>query len=813
MYKFLFLVGFILMVLDSQSQYKYLGKYTSDGTPQNFAGRDAIPDKTFEKIKSALPESYPVPKYNPQYISSGYETDIRLVDSAAVYITFVGEGAGYKNTLGFYTYPLSEPIAKKPKAEEITIIFPNVSQLGSGGSLVPGDKVLLGNFPANTGIGFVLIADGWRNGTVTNGNWVLYSNPAFNPESDPLLRQHNVVLFDSSLQQLILSFEDIRRDNSSCDQDFNDAIFYITANPFKAIQQNNYTPIEIANTEITSGNTGGLESNGRLASKIALRSFKRDTKELEVKTERNSQPLFIQSLVALTTSNGQGTTSKSLSSYFPVTGMTGNEVSRISTPSDLVNITNAREIFSLDYYLNNKRVAVGLASHTNDRVYDHSKVICDRLNGSVLTEIRTIVLNKYSIINTTLIRANGETEYALHFSIKKESGNYRLYSLWNIDAYPPGEYLNFQFWGSSMSEICSIAYDVLSSIAAEMPIQHTPAETQIPKVFMKKGEYKNGKLYLTIANKVKATSMLFNANIARSENAPTELVTKNITLSGETEQTLAIETGFLFDAGISVAVPGLTMGDHFYLADGSWGVDYRAQDAAAVIFSVQPIQATETGEVLRMEREPMVKGSIKGVVNLFRNVRAGNLSIPIHEYNAISFELQSDKAVELVIVPDSLADWDNRPRYTIPPTNGMQKITVSLDKWKDKYGNTVRFQNIRNIVFSLKGNDISYEPFMLKVANTMFTKLVMNSTVSAEKRAVKIYPNPVVHLATVEVPGYITKASIMVFDMAGRKCLQKDIVFFNGRYNLNVNSLPSGFYKVAIVTDQQCLNSSMIVNK
>jgi len=813
MYRLLFLLVISLSGLESQAQYKYLGKYTADGTPQYFAGRDIIPNTTAEKIKSALPESFPVPKYNPQYISSGYETDIRLVDSAAVYITFVGEGAGYKNTLGFYTYPLNAPRTKKPTAEEITIIFPNVSQVGSGGSLVPGDKVLLGNFPANTGIGFVLIADGWRYGMVTNGNWILYSNPAFNPEADTLLKQHNVVLFDSTLQQLILSFEDIRRDNSGCDQDFNDAIFYITANPFKAIQQNNYTPIETANIEITSGNTGGLESNGRLASKIALRSFKRDTKEIEVKTERNSQPLFIQSVQAITTNNGMGTTSKTLSSYFPSTGMTGTETARISTPADLVNMTNARDIFSLDYYLNDKRVAVAFATHTNDRVYDHSKVICDRLNGSEISDIRTIVLNKYKIINTTLIRANGETEYSLHFSVKKETGSYHLYSLWNINAYPSGEYLNFQFWGNSMSEICSIAYDVLSSLGAETPIQNNPSETQIPNVFMKSGEYKNGKLYLTIANKIKTTSLLFKSNVSRSEKATTELITKNIPLSGAAEQKLEIETGFLFDAGISVAVPGQAIEDHFYLADGSWGIDYQSQDATGIDFSVQASHSAVTEEVLRMEREPVVKGNIKGVVNLFRNVRAGNLPISVSEFNTISFEIQSDKAVELVIVPDSLTDWGNRPRYTIPPTNGIQKITVSLDKWKDKYGNTVRFNKIRNIVFSLKGNDMTYEPFILKVSNTIFAKQNINSTASGTKTEIKIYPNPVVHQTMIQVPENITKASVMIFDMTGRKHLQRDVMFSNGRYNLNAGNLTSGVYKIVVVSNQQILNGSMSVSK
>jgi len=815
MYRFLIFIGILLIAVTSFGQYKYLGKYTGDGTPLYFSERDLIPKTTLEKIKAALPEYFPVPKYNPQYISSGYDTDIKLIDSAAVYITFVGEGAGYKNTLGFYTYPLDAPRTKPPSAEDITIIFPNISELGSGGSLVPGDKVLLGNFSPNTGIGFVLIADGWRNGSVTKGNWILYSNPDFNPEADPELRQHNVVLYDNDLQQLILSFEDITRDKASCDNDFNDAIFYITANPFKAIQNNNYTPIETANTEITSGNSGGLESNGKLASKIALRSFQRDAKIAEVKTERNKQEIFIQSFKSITTNDGTGTSVRTLSSYFPKTGMTGSEIPYISTPSDLISITNAKDVFSVDYYLNNKRVAVGFLSHTNQKVYDHSKVICDRLNGSVINDIRTIVLNKFKIINTTILRANGETEYTLHFSVKKEARNYRLYSFWNIDSYPDGEYLNFQFWGNSMPEICSIAFEVLSSLDTDLPIKSDPSEIHIPNVFMKSGQYKNGKLYLTIANKSKASSILFKTNMARAEKAVTEVLTKNIPLSGTAEEKIEIETGFLFDAGISVAAPNQVVADHFYLADGSWGIDYKSTDASRINFTVQPCTIPSSGDIIRMERDPLVQGDIKGIVNLFRNTRAGNLPLVISDYNTISFNLQSNKAVELILVPDSLSDWDNRPRVTIPPTNGMQKITISFDRFKDKNGQIVQFHKIRNLVFSLKGTDTNFEPFVLKVANTMFIKQTAAIIApSNEPASVKVYPNPTSSQAMVQVDHRITKANIIVFDMNGRKCLQKDVSFSNGQHILRVDNFLSGSYKMVISTPQnQILHTTLMIIK
>ena len=175
----------------------------------------------------------------------------------------------------------------------------------------------------------------------------MYSNPDFNPESEEALRNHNVLLNDPENERIILGFEDIRRDYSSCDQDFNDAIFYITANPYEAIRTNNFADINNA-TDVTSANDGGLESNGNLATKIAARNFKRsqtgaiyNTKKLQSKFNKNAVMAKGNSI--------------SLESVLPQTGMLGTEIAYVSSPEDLLGITNAKEIFSVDYYQNDSK--------------------------------------------------------------------------------------------------------------------------------------------------------------------------------------------------------------------------------------------------------------------------------------------------------------------------------------------------------------------------------------------------------------------------------------------------------------------------
>jgi len=223
--------------------YAYLGNYDNEGTPEYLhQPGDEVSQEFLDDINASLPEMSSVPENNPEYLADGKQINTLLSEPADVFVTFVHEGAGYRNVLGFYSYPADNPPASRDEIDSITIVFPNVSFVGSGGGLHSGDKVYIGHFPANTEIGWMLIADGWR-GSVTEGKWKLFSDPSFNPEPTESDRQHNVLLYDDARDLTVLGFEDIRRDYSSCDNDFNDALFYVTSNPRTAIVNDNVSKI------------------------------------------------------------------------------------------------------------------------------------------------------------------------------------------------------------------------------------------------------------------------------------------------------------------------------------------------------------------------------------------------------------------------------------------------------------------------------------------------------------------------------------------------------------------------------------------
>ncbi|MBB6001362.1 LruC domain-containing protein [Arcicella rosea] len=218
----------------------YLGSWNSDGLPSNLEkDRDPITSSFLQYVNASLPEGKSVPSAHPDFLNNNNRNFLYITEAADVWVTFVHEGAGWKNTLGYYTFNPLNPPKTTADISKMNIVFPNVSYKGAGGALISGDKVKIGQFPAGTGIGFVLLADAFASSKVGKGNYAHFSHDALNVESKASLRRHLIVLNEPTSKRMILAFEDIERESPTCDQDFNDAIFYATSNPIKAIDTNN----------------------------------------------------------------------------------------------------------------------------------------------------------------------------------------------------------------------------------------------------------------------------------------------------------------------------------------------------------------------------------------------------------------------------------------------------------------------------------------------------------------------------------------------------------------------------------------------
>ncbi|NUP04847.1 MAG: LruC domain-containing protein [Polyangiaceae bacterium] len=231
----------------------------------------AIPQSVLATCGAVLPESSNV---GASFLSGTYDPNLVVTAPAHVFITFVHEGAGYKNSLGYFTYTTN---AQGISITSRQLVFPNASfadptkGLGGGGKLASGDTVTLRDatgapriFQPNERIGFFLVADGW-NGTGVRG-WneaapaipstsaatnaagrVFTSIDPMNPEASAgrsdlsrhiaMMRIDGTPGFLDGNDFLLMGFEDQRRDTGS-DNDFNDLVLIIQSDPADAVISN-----------------------------------------------------------------------------------------------------------------------------------------------------------------------------------------------------------------------------------------------------------------------------------------------------------------------------------------------------------------------------------------------------------------------------------------------------------------------------------------------------------------------------------------------------------------------------------------------
>lgn len=251
------------------TEFVYLSSYSNRGVPDrinldenNLNIKQTISSSLINEVDTNLPGGITVVNNHPEWIR---KSDLETTDACEITISFITEGAGYKNALAYYVYDKDSPPNRFSDISKIFVVFPNASKIGGGGKLSPGDTMklvyedlstetlegkkflLTANyiFPANKGIGFVCLANQWkRDGTseahlVTNHR-MYSSDPALNPENNDDMK-HHCVNYQSSVDnnKIIFGFEDLRRDHYS-DDDFNDLVFIVNPTPISSINVSSF---------------------------------------------------------------------------------------------------------------------------------------------------------------------------------------------------------------------------------------------------------------------------------------------------------------------------------------------------------------------------------------------------------------------------------------------------------------------------------------------------------------------------------------------------------------------------------------------
>jgi len=204
---------------------------------------DEIDPSLITYVNNSLPDYQSIVKTHPQFLDNATNV-VNVVNKSDVWITFVSAYAANHNTLAYYTYPTNNPPGSVSDISKFTYIFPNASFLGWGGNLSSGDRVKLGTFDAGTTVAFVLIQNAWNGTEPITSNEKFFSQNQLNPETDPTLKQHSIILYDDQHKLYLTSFEDKNRQTEYSDNDFNDLVFYTTATNITDIDNTGVPPID-----------------------------------------------------------------------------------------------------------------------------------------------------------------------------------------------------------------------------------------------------------------------------------------------------------------------------------------------------------------------------------------------------------------------------------------------------------------------------------------------------------------------------------------------------------------------------------------
>jgi len=310
-----------------ENGYHYLSDFSSTGKPNNiynpyynYGDAEGLADTSvtvtselFDTINATLPE-YSKVWADDERKDFLIDSNIKIKDlvnsesNVKVEITFLHEGAGYLNALGYHLVDSDdlEGMENAPVDDETTeeyegmvVAFPNASYSRGGGSFYTGDTITLEDVDPGKTIIWTLLPYGWSSRTGQNRDWNdrFYSYKDWNPETvdegDDYDRKediHTVVLLDHKPEDgasendpavFIIGFEDLNREPST-DDDFNDLVFMVTISPAEAVDGLYDTVNDFEETIKTGNDTDGdgapdaydqYPENGELASSSSYSGY------------------------------------------------------------------------------------------------------------------------------------------------------------------------------------------------------------------------------------------------------------------------------------------------------------------------------------------------------------------------------------------------------------------------------------------------------------------------------------------------------------------------------------------------------------
>ncbi len=554
-------------------------------------------------------------------------------------------------------------------------------------------------------------------------------------------------------------------------------------------------------TPVTEGITGGLESNNRLSQQISKRNFNRTKTNFRFNKEKARRITKKKSYGKKTANN-----TIRLDDFIPVNIINEDEAIE-SSPSDLVGITNATEVFSVDYLRNKQTVSTILALKTENGVYEHTKYICDRLLGAELISVSTFTINEQTFLRSIIRNIDGGTEYSLSFSAKETNNgqNFNIESHWNLDKYDNnGTYYNFQIWSNTIDELMLLTQEVLRLLEVKKTIQEYK-NSPPPVMFVKSGSYKNGKLNLSLVNINGTNSVTFDAGFKRTETTEVENMSSTLTIDPKYLSNITVDTGNLFDIGFRVG-DGVNTPDDLFMSDGAWGVDDAASSTSVEQFDVLLNEKNINSGEFPVERNIRLRANTSEYVSVYKPFTPKFNAIDISDYDELAFEASGTGTLELRITKNSIYDWEHQYKTSVSLTENNKEFRIPFSSFSNNSHSLPNFDDATMIIFTMvseNGQRVSKEMNVgeIKLINTSVLSI---DDLNLDNATFNLSPNPMSNTANLIFNSVVKqKGSLILYNHLGQVVQERAIEIKNGQNSIAVNrdNLASGVYFVSVKSD------------
>ena len=569
----------------------------------------------------------------------------------------------------------------------------------------------------------------------------------------------------------------------------------------------------VLNKGVCSGNDGGLESKS-IGFALSNRLYDQIRSEAHTGMDYMKAVPFITKPVqeiiygsGPSGSSGGTTASKfrniSLRDYMPDALIIGKDAKTfISSPTDIIQFTNAIDVMSVDYVQHGLNKAVAFSTKSNNSVYTHTKPVCDRLKGAELINVETINIRNLSLLKFTVRPVSGVLEYATSFSvgINPQNGQLAVQSQWFTDQYFGQDLMiNFQLWSYDPNLLSEMINNVLSKFEQNFKLSQL-GSTKRPLTYVQTlakdlNDQNIVKLKIhDLSNSSSATLIIKSRQTEFDSIGKQTQLTIPLIPMGTSEVKLPLND--VAESEIRLMINGVQE-DFIYYNDGLWNIHHPGT-ASVNMFTTSTDTIKPRIDEFRLFRNVKLNAITSEYITVYKMLRGGGIPMNLSDFNAIKFEATGNSPVRVRMLKKSVLNYEDQYEYVLNFSPSSKTYQINLNQFRSAtFKKTIDPDDLLILSFTFEAQRPSSR-IESTISNVRFVKA--SSTGSTIPQTMVISPNPVRSQFMMSFQSSFNESmTLQIIDIgSGRLLHERSLNVLKGQNNIQVQQFD-------MIASSQCI--------